>query len=102
MGFTVLVFQAALGPLALDIARTQGSKDEIAYAGKVLILAVLAILITAPVGAALITILGPRLLSRSEESIKASNGTVTSSKDNVHLEAREEERPLESEEKSRS
>lgn len=57
-------FQAALGPLALDIARESGTPEQQLYASHILIVAVLAILLTAPAGAIIITLLGPRLLTR--------------------------------------
>ncbi|XP_026877639.2 sodium/hydrogen exchanger 9B2 isoform X2 [Electrophorus electricus] len=56
--------QAAIGSTALDMAR--GRQDEAAqhYGMKVLAVAVLSILITAPTGALLIGLCGPRLLQK--------------------------------------
>ncbi|XP_047106540.1 putative SLC9B1-like protein SLC9B1P1 [Schistocerca piceifrons] len=56
--------QAALGPVALDIVRSmvQPDSDQLLWARTVLEVAVLAILLTAPIGSALIMLLGPRLL----------------------------------------
>nr|KAF6393784.1 solute carrier family 9 member B1 [Pipistrellus kuhlii] len=55
--------QAVLGPLALETARISSPHLE-GYAKDVMTIAFLAILITAPNGALLINILGPRLLAR--------------------------------------
>ncbi|XP_069677232.1 sodium/hydrogen exchanger 9B2-like isoform X3 [Periplaneta americana] len=60
--FPKATVQAAIGPLALDAAR--GQPEAVEYASIVLTISVLAILITAPIGAVLITTLGPRLLQR--------------------------------------
>lgn len=54
-----------MGPIPLDKARENGSEEDLVHAQKILILAVLAILITAPLGAILITVLGPRLLNKA-------------------------------------
>ena len=55
--------QAAIGALALDKAREVGGKLQEEILGKqILTLAALSILITAPLGAALIAIIGPMLL----------------------------------------
>ncbi|KAJ4436258.1 hypothetical protein ANN_18889 [Periplaneta americana] len=67
--FPKATVQAAIGPIALDNAREIGNEEYISYASKVLIVAVLGILITAPAGASLITFLGPRLL-RKETTAK--------------------------------
>ncbi|XP_056156761.1 sodium/hydrogen exchanger 9B2 [Lampris incognitus] len=56
--------QAAIGSKALDMAREEGDNVLIQYGLDVLTLAVLAILITAPVGALGIGLTGPRLLQR--------------------------------------
>ena len=58
--------QAAIGGLALDLAR-QGNEgaDVIAYGNQVLTIAVLAIIVTAPIGALAIAWTGPRWLERS-------------------------------------
>lgn len=46
--------QAALGPVALDLARDQNSNDEIrSLANSVLVISVLAIVATAPLGLSL-------------------------------------------------
>ncbi|XP_052035146.1 sodium/hydrogen exchanger 9B1 [Apodemus sylvaticus] len=57
--------QAVLGPLALETARVMAPHLE-SYAKNVMTVAFLAILITAPNGALLIGILGPKILEQSE------------------------------------
>ncbi|XP_050665135.1 sodium/hydrogen exchanger 9B2-like isoform X3 [Leptidea sinapis] len=61
--------QAALGPAALDlvnIGKTAGASkvEETEYAKVILAISVLSVIISAPVGAILIAITGPRLLSK--------------------------------------
>ncbi|KAM5192278.1 sodium/hydrogen exchanger 9B2-like isoform 1-T1 [Mantella aurantiaca] len=58
--------QAAIGSVALDMARSIGDKQLEDYGMDVLTVAFLAILITAPVGALIIGLTGPRMLQRSE------------------------------------
>jgi NhaP-type Na+/H+ or K+/H+ antiporter len=61
--------QAALGPLALDMAKRASEPDEnlIHVGEQILTLAVLSILITAPLGSVSILALGPRLLDSELE-----------------------------------
>ncbi|XP_078495074.1 sodium/hydrogen exchanger 9B2-like [Ciona intestinalis] len=55
--------QAALGPVASDIAKESGASEEVLNIAKqVLTIAVLSILITSPLGAAAIGLSGPKLL----------------------------------------
>ncbi|XP_073987063.1 na[+]/H[+] hydrogen antiporter 1 isoform X2 [Rhodnius prolixus] len=56
--------QAALGPVALDIVR-EWEGPEVGYANTVLVICVMSILMTAPVGAILITVTGSRLLNKT-------------------------------------
>ncbi|XP_051947372.1 sodium/hydrogen exchanger 9B2 [Xyrauchen texanus] len=56
--------QAALGSTALDMARSAGDKQMQYYGMDVLTVAVLAILITAPIGALAMSLTGPRLLQQ--------------------------------------
>lgn len=65
--FPKATVQAAIGPVALDEVRKMQLEEYEAYATTVLIIAVLSILITAPVGAILITVLGTRLLEKEEQ-----------------------------------
>ena len=65
--------QAAIGPVALDVAREIHSEEYASYGMSVLVVAVLAILITAPVGATFITLLGPRLLDKEPTATPESN-----------------------------
>ncbi|XP_045534583.1 sodium/hydrogen exchanger 9B2, partial [Papilio machaon] len=65
--------QAALGPAALDLVRsgqTSGLSpiDEEKYAKTILAMSVLSVVLSAPLGAILIAITGPKLLSRETES----------------------------------
>ncbi|XP_017776313.1 PREDICTED: mitochondrial sodium/hydrogen exchanger 9B2-like [Nicrophorus vespilloides] len=60
--------QAALGPAALDIAWSLGDKQLIEYSNVVIIVAVISIIITSPIGAVLIMQLGPRFLHRTTEN----------------------------------
>lgn len=57
--------QAAIGGLALDYAREKNDKTLISQGEIILTLAVLAIIITAPIGSAAITLSGPLLLTRT-------------------------------------
>ncbi|XP_065344497.1 sodium/hydrogen exchanger 9B2-like isoform X2 [Cloeon dipterum] len=57
--------QAALGPVAIDLVREHGSEEEKEYARSLLMVCVLSILLTAPVGAVTIALTGPRLLKRT-------------------------------------
>lgn len=59
-------FQAALGPVALDYARNLNSEEITNYANIMLIVSVLSIIITSPIGALLIMQMGPRLLHQTE------------------------------------
>ena len=67
-----------MGPVALDAARKISSDDEITTLGlQVLTIAVVAILITAPLGSSAITILGARLLEKQGDSavlLKSQSG----------------------------
>lgn len=60
--------QAAIGSTALDMARTKNDEQLQKYGMDVLTVAVLAILFTAPVGALIIGLSGPRLLQKPKNS----------------------------------
>uniref|UniRef100_A0A671WV32 Cation/H+ exchanger transmembrane domain-containing protein n=1 Tax=Sparus aurata TaxID=8175 RepID=A0A671WV32_SPAAU len=60
--------QAAIGSTALDMARSRGDKVSENYGMDVLTVAVLSILLTAPVGALVIGLAGPRLLQKPKNS----------------------------------
>lgn len=60
--------QAAIGSTALDMARTKEDKQLQKYGMDVLTVAVLSILLTAPVGALIIGLTGPRLLQKPKSS----------------------------------
>lgn len=57
--------QAALAPVALDIARNLGTPEDVECATRLVTIAVISILLTAPVGAFGIQLFGPRLLPRT-------------------------------------
>ena len=60
--------QAALGPVFLDNAIKYGRKEWEPMGAEILTLAVLSILITAPLGAVSILALGPLLLDKNQET----------------------------------
>ncbi|XP_074486090.1 sodium/hydrogen exchanger 9B2 isoform X2 [Sebastes fasciatus] len=60
--------QAAIGSSALDMARLRNDTELQKYGMQVLTVAVLAILLTAPVGALLIGLTGPHLLQKPKNS----------------------------------
>ncbi|KAK5644275.1 hypothetical protein RI129_008120 [Pyrocoelia pectoralis] len=60
--------QATLGPTALLLARNLNDPVLEGYANSVVIIAVISIIITSPIGAILIMQLGPRLLQRSKSN----------------------------------
>ncbi|XP_067013952.1 sodium/hydrogen exchanger 9B2 [Anabrus simplex] len=66
--FPKATVQAAIGPVALDQAIALHQPEDKPYAMVILIIAVLAILATAPLGAVLITLMGPRLLKHQADS----------------------------------
>jgi NhaP-type Na+/H+ or K+/H+ antiporter len=70
--------------VALDIARKIHSTEQEPYARIVLIVAVLSILITAPVGATFITVLGPRLLDKEPTSTPESSNQNNGSGSSAH------------------
>lgn len=70
--------QAALGPVALrhvlemrkkEGDAVQGTADEVRYANIVLIICVLSIVITAPLGAILISVTGTKLLTKTKQPV---------------------------------
>ncbi|XP_067301488.1 sodium/hydrogen exchanger 9B2 isoform X1 [Pseudorasbora parva] len=61
--------QAAIGSTALDVARSSGDEQLQIYGMEILTVAVLAILITAPVGALAIGLSGPKLLQQHTHTL---------------------------------
>ncbi|CAG2103254.1 unnamed protein product [Medioppia subpectinata] len=57
--------QAAIGPIALDMARDRADPKHIQMATLVLTIAVLSIVMTAPIGAIAIALMGPKCLNKS-------------------------------------
>ncbi|XP_035776826.1 sodium/hydrogen exchanger 9B2-like isoform X1 [Anopheles albimanus] len=72
-GFPKATVQAALGPAALDLARSLNASDQYDRAQTVLIVTVLAIILTAPLGALLMIKLAPRWLKRSADDDTADD-----------------------------
>lgn len=68
-----------------------GSADEEKAALTILTVAVLAIIVTAPIGAALIAILGPRLLDK--DGSRSSSAAASRSADNDRMDDSLGERP---------
>lgn len=64
-----LSLQAAIGSVALDTARRQRDQKLEQYGMDVLTVAFLGILITAPIGALIIGLAGPRLLHKATETV---------------------------------
>ncbi|XP_005112307.1 sodium/hydrogen exchanger 9B2 isoform X2 [Aplysia californica] len=92
--------QAAVGAVALDTAKAKGDVELEALGKQILNLAVLSILLTAPLGAALIAVLGPMLLNK-RETAKANSSLARSVNDsdrdrNVEEALLEEENDAES------
>lgn len=60
--------QAALGPVALrHVLSNNGTKDEERYADIILMICIFSIILTAPLGAIIISISGPRLLTKTKQ-----------------------------------
>mmetsp|Transcript_8627 Transcript_8627/g.12733 ORF Transcript_8627/g.12733 Transcript_8627/m.12733 type:complete len:614 (+) Transcript_8627:53-1894(+) len=78
--------QAAVGPLALDTARrlTPPGSMERVWGQQILTIAVLAILLTAPLGSLLISIVGPLFLKQKGSAIH-SNDLESSSSSSNHV-----------------
>jgi hypothetical protein len=70
--------QAALGPVALDLARAENPQDtsKLELASQVLTIAVLSILVTAPLGAIGMHIAGPRLLGRVVQEAQSDAANI--------------------------
>ncbi|XP_017145172.2 sodium/hydrogen exchanger 9B2 isoform X2 [Drosophila miranda] len=77
-GFPKATVQAALGPVALDLARAASVANEaqLALAGNVLIISVLAIIFTAPLGAILMLRLAPHWLKHGDAVEEAATTTT--------------------------
>ncbi|XP_069599759.1 sodium/hydrogen exchanger 9B2 [Ranitomeya imitator] len=69
--------QAAIGSVALDMARNTGNQQFEAYGMDVLTIAFLAILITAPIGALIIGMTGRKMLQKSNPRIGSEESEVT-------------------------
>lgn len=60
--------QAALGPVMLKRITDDSSDEEKHYADIILMVCILSIVVTAPIGAILISITGPRLLTKTKQA----------------------------------
>uniref|UniRef100_A0AAY4C4C1 Cation/H+ exchanger transmembrane domain-containing protein n=1 Tax=Denticeps clupeoides TaxID=299321 RepID=A0AAY4C4C1_9TELE len=65
--------QAAIGSVALDMARMKQDTEMEKYGMEVLTVAVISILITAPIGALIIGLLGPHLLQKPKSTSRWGN-----------------------------
>lgn len=74
--FPKATVQAAIGPIALDMARKRDSEEDIALANKVLICSILAIIMTAPLGAILMVKLAPKWLKKVDEEERGTENTA--------------------------
>ncbi|KAM3937161.1 sodium/hydrogen exchanger 9B2-like [Leptodactylus fuscus] len=68
--------QAAIGSVALDMARHTGNKQFEDYGMDVLTVAFLGILLTAPIGALIIGMTGPKMLQKSNPCIETEESEV--------------------------
>ncbi|XP_043064942.1 sodium/hydrogen exchanger 9B2 isoform X2 [Drosophila ficusphila] len=77
-GFPKATVQAALGPVALDLARAArvANEEQLALASNVLIISVLAIIFTAPLGAILMLRLAPYWLKHGD-AVEAVDSPTT-------------------------
>ncbi|XP_075705875.1 sodium/hydrogen exchanger 9B2-like isoform X2 [Rhinoderma darwinii] len=75
--------QAAIGSVALDMARSTGNKQFEDYGMDVLTVAFLAILITAPIGALIIGMTGPKMLQKSNPIMNPEESEVTDNRAEV-------------------
>ncbi|BFZ03687.1 hypothetical protein BsWGS_06726 [Bradybaena similaris] len=85
--FPKATVQAAIGAIAYDTALEKGATDLIPLGKQILTIAVLAILIAAPIGSIFISMIGPRLLHRTipeqligddiKEPAEQENGVLT-------------------------
>ncbi|XP_015912243.1 sodium/hydrogen exchanger 9B2 [Parasteatoda tepidariorum] len=76
--------QAAIGSQALDyVVTNNGSPEMLDYAQKVLTCAVLSIMMTAPIGAAFISIMGPKLLTKDIQTRRKSKQKLENCDSNI-------------------
>lgn len=59
--------QAALGPVAIKRLTSNNTEEERHYADIILMVCILSIVVTAPIGAILISITGTRLLTKTKQ-----------------------------------
>ncbi|XP_066430048.1 sodium/hydrogen exchanger 9B2-like isoform X2 [Eleutherodactylus coqui] len=75
--------QAAIGSVALDMARHTGNTQFEDYGMDVLTIAFLAILLTAPIGALIIGMLGPKMLQKSNLCLDPEESELTENRTEV-------------------
>lgn len=83
--FPKATVQAAIGGVALDAARRKGDVTLEAYGGIILTMAVLSIIITAPIGAIAIAITGPRLLKKTVKDKEYGEEDVQNSDEQAEI-----------------
>lgn len=81
----MIILQAALGPVALDMARRVNDEESEIIANEVVIIAVISILLTSPLGAVLIMELGPKFLHRTPPENEQKPTTNNVEIESAHL-----------------
>jgi len=93
--FPKATVQAAIGAVALDTANQQNPVvgDQVKYGQQILTIAVLSIMLTAPIGAAAIAFGGPRLLEKELDTVDEKENTqlVTPEVDTEGIKQKKEE-----------
>ncbi|XP_056422346.1 sodium/hydrogen exchanger 9B2 [Hyla sarda] len=75
--------QAAIGSVALDMARKNENKQFEDYGMDILTVAFLSILITAPIGALIIGMTGPKMLQKSNQTMDLEESDLTDNRTEV-------------------
>ncbi|XP_025196297.1 sodium/hydrogen exchanger 9B1 isoform X1 [Melanaphis sacchari] len=60
--------QAALGPAVLEVAENNKNSEHIAYSRMIVMVCIISILLTAPAGAIIVSLSGPKLLTKAKPS----------------------------------
>jgi solute carrier family 9B (sodium/hydrogen exchanger), member 1/2 len=61
-------FQAALGPAVLEVATNNKNLEHIEYSRTIVMVCIISILLTAPAGAIIVSLSGPKLLTKAKPS----------------------------------
>ncbi|RZF40763.1 hypothetical protein LSTR_LSTR016297 [Laodelphax striatellus] len=72
--FDLLILKAALGPVAVSTLMDERGSEEYRHAEVVMMICILSILLTAPLGAILISLLGKRILTKTTGNISPPEG----------------------------